>query len=219
MKIFLTTLAVFVFASLMGLLAYAMMGSGNAKVGTADALMETKRMGEAGSMITNLVICVSVAALVGALFIIFVLPKIALKFANMVLDQSPQEYVAPTNVDAGRSLVMQGEFEEAVEKFRAAIDEDDPDRIAWTEIAQIQEEQFNDVGAAVATLKEGREAHDWEMDDDINFITRLASLELEKRDNRDAALSLYKEMLDLYGSNEYQANRARKFLKDLGEEV
>jgi len=219
MKVFVVIFAVIVFATVMGLLTYYMSGSEPAVAGSTDAMLGEDRMREADGMVSKLVISVIIAAVLGAAVVIFVLPKIAGIFANVVYDQSPEEYVAPTMVEQGRSLKMQEKFEDAIEMFRMAIKEEEPNREAWVEIAQIQEEEFEELEEALMTLKEGRDFHEWEMDDDVNFITRIATMEVEHFDRKEEAIALYHEMLDLYRENEYQASSAERALQALGVEV
>jgi len=216
LKTFLVGFAVIIFAVLLGYVTFALMGLGDIEPQSSSSEVELMRLQEADEMMKRLVISVVIAAIVGGAVIVFVLPRFASMVANFTYDQSPQAFVQPTHLDAGRSLRLQGEFEDAVEKFREAIEEDEPDRMAWVEIAQVQEEDLEDIDAAIATLKEGWESHDWEPDDDVNFMFRLAELHVECDGGRDEAVTLYKLVMEKYEENEYHVNRARGSLQSLG---
>ncbi len=216
LKTFLVGFAVILFAVLLGYVTFALMGLGDIEPQGSGPEAELMKLQEADEMMKLLVLCVVIAAILGGCIIVFVLPRFATMVANITYDQTSQAFVQPTHLDAGRSLRLQGEFEDAIEKFSEAIEEDEPDRLAWVEIAQIQEEDLEDIDAAIATLKEGWESHDWEPDDDVNFMFRLAELHVECDGGRDEAIVLYKLVMEKYEENEYHVNRARGSLQNLG---
>ena len=216
MKTFIVIFAVLIFAVLMGFLTFALMGPEGTNIGSTDDLLNVDRMGDAEEMMVRLVTAIVVASFVGALLIIFVLPKIGQAVANIAYDQHSQRFEHQTRLDSARSLKLQGEFELAIEEYRASLEEEGPDRAAWMDIAQIEEDEFEDLDAAMETLKEGWESHEWEMDDDVNFMTRMAKLYSERLNNRDEAVTLYKEIINRYEENEYHTNTARNELMELG---
>jgi tetratricopeptide (TPR) repeat protein len=172
-------------------------------------------------MITQLVINVFIVVSVGGVTLIFVLPRFASKVAEFTYDQSFQKFVAPNKLDAGRSLILQGEFELAIEKYREFIEETElQDRLAWVGIAQIQLDEFDDRKAAIATLREGweRENAHWNMEDDINFMTRLAELYAAESDGLNSAVEMHRILIKRYPQNDYQVRRARNALQDLGSD-
>jgi len=98
----------------------------------AEKAVGLSRLEGADSMVSTLLISVLVVAVIGGLFIAFVLPKIAAKFADFTYNQNTDEFVAPTKLDEARSLVLQGEFERAVKVFREYIGESEvQDRLAY----------------------------------------------------------------------------------------
>ena len=216
MKTFIVIFAVMMFAVLMGLVTFSMMGPKEVEEGSVDQLLEVNRMEDASEMVLRLTVSITVAAIIGSLMIIFVLPKMAMAFANLAYDQSPQEYVPQTRLDTARSLKMQGEFEQAIEEYRISLEEEGPNPMVWFDIAQIQLEEYEQVEESLKTLRDGWESHEWEMDDDTSFMTKIAEFEMEHFNNRDAAVEIYKEMLDKYDENEYNSNRARSALLDMG---
>jgi len=177
MKVFIIIFSAIIFLGLLGLVTYQILSNDPTEKGSVDTLLETERMEEASQMIQRLVISVAVAAVIGGLFILFVLPKASETLANLVYDQNSQPLDPPELIDQGRSLKMQEKFEEAIEKFRLILDENAENREAWIEIAGIQEVEFEDAELALATLREGWQSSEWEMEDDINFIHRIATIE------------------------------------------
>lgn len=202
MKGILITAGVVVLATIVGLITFSILDEGTYDDGAA--------------MVSRLITSIVVAAILGVGFVAFALPQLARLFANFIYDQTPQEYIAPTHLDAARSKKMQGEYEEAIELLKQAIEEDAPDRLAWVEMSQIQLENLDDPETAITTLETGFKSTEWEMDDDINFRFRIAELYLEHYQDRDAAVNLFKSILEDYPENELYAAQARSELHSLG---
>lgn len=215
MKVFIIIFSAIIFLGLLGLVTYQILSNDPTEKGSVDTLLETERMEEASQMIQRLVISVAVAAVIGGLFILFVLPKASETLANLVYDQNSQPLDPPELIDQGRSLKMQEKFEEAIEKFRLILDENAENREAWIEIAGIQEVEFEDAELALATLREGWQSSEWEMEDDINFIHRIATIENDHFKREIVAKELYESIIERYEENDYQVNRAKKAIADL----
>lgn len=221
MKGFLIGVIVCAFAAVMGYVAFGFMGLGGAEGEGSEALGVDQLEG-VDSMIKQLVTSVLVAGVIGIIFVVFILPKLAEKFAQFTYSQNEIAHDEPTKLDKGRSLLLQGEFEEAIICFREFIDETEAqDRMAWVEISNIQLDEFEDADAAIATLLEGWEYEDadWDMGDDVNFIFRLAELYQDEKEDVESAAEMYRAVIERYEENEYQVNRARKALLDLGVEA
>ncbi len=221
MKGFLITAVICVFVAIAGYIALSFMGLGSVE-GVGDENINPAQLEGADGMVRQLVTSVVVAGVLGVLFVVFILPKIAEKFAQFTYSQNEIPHDEPTKLDKGRSLLLQGNFEEAIIHFREFIDEtESQDRMAWVEIANIQLDEFNDADSAISTLLEGWEYEDaeWEMDDDVNFMFRLGELYQEQKEDKESAAEMYQEVMKRYEDNEYQVNRANKALMELEKEA
>lgn len=214
MKASIVGFVVIVIAVIVGYACFSIMGVDSEQNATLNEL-GIEKVGDTKAMMKTLLICVISAAVIGGLFIAFVLPRAAQKMAEFTYNQIPEQYVE-SPLDLGRSLVLQGKYEEALEAFREAVDEDKPDRMVWWEISNLQIEHLEDPEGAMKTLEEGWEFAEWEMDDDVTFMFRLAVLYLEEKEDRDKAVELYKQVIEKYAENDYQCTRARTELLKLG---
>jgi len=153
------------------------------------------------------------AGVVGIFFVFQILPAIAHRFTHAIYDSA--EMVEQDPMHDARSLFAQGEYEASIEAFREAADNDPMNRFPWVEIAKIQRDHLHQPQAAVVTLQEALEAHEWEVNDAAYFMFRLAELYDEDLDNRNIAAQILEQVCLEFPETRHAAN-ARHKLHDWG---
>ncbi|MFU8894534.1 MAG: tetratricopeptide repeat protein [Luteolibacter sp.] len=153
------------------------------------------------------------AGVVGIFFVFQVLPAIAHRFTHAIYDSA--EMVEADPMHDARSLFAQGEYEAAIEAFKEAAEADPLNRFPWVEIAKIQRDNLKLPQAAVATLREALEAHEWEVSDAAYLMFRLAELYDEDLENRQVAAQILEQVCNEFPETRHAAN-ARHKLHDWG---
>ena len=151
----------------------------------------------------------------GALVIIFVLPRFAGAVADMIFYQNPGK-LAESALDRARSLMQQGEYEEAVEELDFLISSGSPEALVFFEKSRVQHEKLEDSDSAITTLRQGIDFKEWEMDDDVTFRLILGNLLLAAKGDRDGAIKMYKEVLEKYPDSEFHTGLAKTELLEMG---
>jgi tetratricopeptide (TPR) repeat protein len=150
------------------------------------------------------------AGLVGIVFATQVLPLIAQKLTHAVYDSGEEAEKHPFH-DA-RVLMAQGEWEGAIEAFRAAAELDPLNRVPYIEIAKIQKVHLEDPEAAMETYREAIEGQEWEVDDVVYLMFRLAEAYDEDLDDRGAAVLIMEQVMEMFPETRHSANAATKLL-------
>lgn len=148
------------------------------------------------------------AGLVGIIFVIHVLPAIAQRMTHAVYDSA--EMVEKDPMHDARAKVAQGDYEGAVEAFRLAAEADPLNRLPWVEIAKIQRDHLEDPAAAVQTLRQAVEEHDWQVNDAAYLMFRLAELYDEDMHDRQSAATIMQQVLDQFPETRHSANARHK---------
>lgn len=148
------------------------------------------------------------AGLVGIVFVTQVLPIIAQKLTHAVYDSS--EEVEPDAFHTARVLMAQGEWEDAIDAFKTAAEENPSNRMPWVEIAKIQKVYLEDPAAAVETLRDAVESHEWEINDAAYLMFRLAELYDEDMQDRGAAVAIMEQVMEQFPESRHSANARTK---------
>jgi tetratricopeptide (TPR) repeat protein len=148
------------------------------------------------------------AGLIGIVFVTQVLPILAEKFTHAVYE-SGEELERDAFHDA-RVLMAQGEWEEAIEAFKLAAVEEPLSRMPYIEIAKIQKNHLEDPQAAIATLREAIEGQEWEEDDAAYLMFRLAEFYDEDADDREAAVTIFEQIMEQFPGTRHSANARTK---------
>lgn len=148
------------------------------------------------------------AGLVGIVFVTQVLPIIAQKLTHAVYDSS--EEVEPDAFHTARVLMAQGEWEDAIDAFKTAAEENPSNRMPWVEIAKIQKVYLEDPVAAVETLRDAVESHEWEINDAAYLMFRLAELYDEDMQDRGAAVAIMEQVMEQFPESRHSANARTK---------
>lgn len=148
------------------------------------------------------------AGLVGIVFVTQVLPAIAHKITHSVYDSGEQ--VEPDAFHQARVLMAQGEWEGAIEAFRAAALQDPMSRMPYLEISKIQKIYLEDAGAAITTLREAIEGQEWEEQDAAFLMFRLAELYEEDAGSRGLAVAIMEQVMEQFPETRHSANARTK---------
>jgi len=187
--------------------------------GTRDAdeklaeLKREKQQAEGVQTFQGVLLAFLSAGVVGIFFVFQVLPLIAHRFTHAIYDSA--EMVETDPMHDARSLYAQGDYAGAIEAFREASAADPLNRLPWVEIAKIQRDQLKEPQAAVATLREALETHEWEVNDAAYFMFRLAELYDEDLENRAVAVEVLEQVAEEFPETRHAAN-ARHKLHDWG---
>jgi tetratricopeptide (TPR) repeat protein len=153
------------------------------------------------------------AGLVGIVFVIHVLPAIAHRFTHAVYDSA--EMVEKDPMHDARAKVAQGDWDGAIEAFRAAAAADPLNRLPYVEIAKIQLEQLEDPAAAVDTLRRAIEGQEWQENDAAYLMFRLAEIYDSNLEDRGSAAAIMQQVVEQFPESRHSAN-ARHKLREWG---
>lgn len=153
------------------------------------------------------------AGLIGIVFVIHVLPAIAHRFTHAVYDSA--EMVEKDPMHDARAKVAQGDWEGAIEGFRAAAAADPLNRVPYVEISKIQLDQLEDPQAAVQTLRHAIEDQEWAENDAAYLMFRLAEIYETKLEDHMSAASIMQQVIEQFPESRHSAN-ARHKLREWG---
>ena len=148
------------------------------------------------------------AGLVGILFVTQVLPMLAHRVAHLVYDSG--EMLDKDIMHDARSLVAQGEYDKAIDAFKAAAAHEPLNRLPWVEIARIQRTYLEDSDGAILTLRTALEGQEWQVSDAAYLLFRLAELYDEDREDRNTAAAIMRQVIDEFPETRHSANARHK---------
>ncbi len=168
---------------------------------------------EGGKVFNGILLAFLTAGLIGIVFVIYVLPAIAQRFTHAVYDSA--EEVEKDAMHDARAKVAQGDWEGAIESFRAAAAAEPLNRLPYVEISKIQLEQLEDPAAAVDTLRHAIQDQEWQENDAAYLMFRLAEIYDEHQSDRNSAGSILHQVIEQFPESRHAAN-ARHKLREWG---
>jgi tetratricopeptide (TPR) repeat protein len=144
------------------------------------------------------------AGLVGTLVVSHVLPWFANKITHGMYGSD--EKAEPDDSHRARVLLAQGEWEAAIGAFQLALAKDATNRMAWTEIARIQRQHLLNPPAALATLRQAIEDHDWPIDDVAFLMFRLAEIYEEDFQDLENSAAILMQIREVFPETRHSAN-------------
>lgn len=174
----------------------------------ADKLKSDLVSAENEKTFSGILLAFMTAGLVGIVFVIHVLPAIAHRFTHAVYDSA--EEVEKDPMHDARSKVAQGDWDGAIEAFRAAAAADPLNRLPYVEISKIQLDQLEDPQAAVQTLRQAIEGQEWQENDAAYLMFRLAEIYDEKLGDRNSAATIMQQVMDQFPETRHFANARHK---------
>ncbi len=177
--------------------------------GSDEPLMGGGEITEEGEEVFNgMLMAFLTAGYVGMVFVMYALPVLAHKFTHAVYDSG--EMVEKDVMHDARALYAQGDYEGAIEAYRAAAKADPNNRMPWVEIAKIQRENFEDPDSAIETLRHVLEHYAWPERDAAFFLFRLAEIYDHDKEDRVSAAAIFKQVLDQFPETRHSANARHK---------
>ena len=174
----------------------------------AEKLKTKFESAESEKTFTGILLAFLTAGLVGIVFVIHVLPAIAHRFTHAVYDSG--EMVEADPMHDARAKVAQGDWEGAVEAFRAAAAADPLNRLPYVEISKIQLEQLEDPQAAVQTLRQAIEGQEWQENDAAYLMFRLAGIYDTNLNDRNSAATIMQQVMEQFPETRHSANARHK---------
>tara|TARA_B100000519_G_scaffold201545_1_gene217391 strand:- start:1365 stop:2081 length:717 start_codon:yes stop_codon:yes gene_type:complete len=155
----------------------------------------------------------AVAGYSAIVFVAFVLPSAVNRFTHMFYGAAEELEEDPMH-DA-RAFFAQGDFVGAIEAYRAVAAEQPENRFPWVEIAKIQHDNLEDPDAAIATLRDALESHEWKVNDAAFFMFRLAELYEEDKAELTQSIGILHQVVSLFPETRHSANATHR-LRELG---
>ncbi len=152
----------------------------------------------------------------GVLFVMYILPTITDKATAAVLDSN--ELIETDALHDARAAHARGDYEEAMEVYRSVVDDDPYNRLPWVEIAKIQHDNLEDPEAALLTLRTALESREWPVNDAAYFMGRLSDIYLVDFDDRESAITILNQMIEIFPETRHAANATHK-LREIGENL
>lgn len=163
---------------------------------------------EGERIFNGILLCLVSAGIFGVLFVNVVLPFFVHKVAYAFY--SGGEETAPDPYHAARVLMAQGEWERAIEAFKKAAVGDPSNRVPYIEIAKIQKIHLEDPVAAIMTLREAVEEHEWQDDDAAFLMFRLAELYDEEGGDPEASTTILRKVMERFPRTRHSASARTK---------
>lgn len=142
-------------------------------------------------------------AVLGILFVTLILPSFADKMSQAVYGGS-QEIEDDPMRDA-RVLVAQGKWTEAIEAFHIAARTQELDQLPFIEIAKIQKNHLEDPAAAVETLRQAIQNHQWPQESLVFLMFQLAEMYDEAMNDRTAAVIILEQVAEQFPETRHSA--------------
>ncbi len=156
------------------------------------------------------------AAYAGFLTVVYVLPEVVDRFTQETLGST--EAVEDDALHDARAALAQGDYDEAIKRFREVYKTDPDDRFPLVEIARIQREKLDDPEAAVATLQDALESKDWRQNDAGFFMFRIADIYENDLENKEGAINILQQVYEEFPDTRHSANATHK-LREFGVTV
>ena len=157
---------------------------------------------------------------VGFMFVMYILPALTDKATNAVL--SSNETTAREPIHKAQAAYARGEYIEAITLYRAIAMEEPDNRLPWVEIAKIQHDQLEDPEISMNTLRTALEEHHWPADDTAFFMGRIADIQLNSMDDKEACIAILEQIVETFPESQYSAgatHRLNEIEKAQGQEV
>jgi tetratricopeptide (TPR) repeat protein len=157
---------------------------------------------------------------VGFMFVMYILPALTDKATNAVL--ASNETIAREPIHKAQAAYARGEYIEAITLYRAIAMEEPDNRLPWVEIAKIQHDQLEDPEISMNTLRTALEEHAWPADDTAFFMGRIADIQLNSMNDKEACIAILEQIVETFPESQYSASathRLNEIEKAQGQEV
>ncbi len=164
--------------------------------------------GAPANMGTLLVLYLAVGLIVGGFFITVGLPWLGDRIGSAFYsDESEMEKDIRA---AAIAALNRGDYEDAIDEFRALSQQEPDDHGHIVEIARIYHEKLNNPDAAISTYEQSLAAREWPEDDEAFFLFRLSDLYLNQYQDFGKVRQLLESVLEKYPETRHSANATHK---------
>ncbi len=182
--------------------------------GIVVAAFATRDSGDDSSVAALLPALMLAAVYLGVLFVMYILPAITEKATTAVLDSG--ELVETDPLHDARAAYARGDYEEAMDVYRSVTEDDPYNRLPWVEISKIQHDNLEDPEAALLTLRQALESHEWPVNDAAFMMGRISEIYLEDLEDRDSCITILNQIIEMFPETRHSANATHK-LREMGE--
>lgn len=170
-------------------------------------------LGDAGRTLIRMAVCLMVGIYAAGMFLVYGLPNIVQRATTEMYGSGEEVETDPMH-DA-RSLFAQGDYVGSIEAYRVVAHEHPDNRFPWVEMAKIQNDNLEDADAAISTLKEALEAHEWAVNDAAFLLFRIAGLYEEEMQDTETTIQILHQVVELFPETRHSANATHR-LRELG---
>ena len=142
-------------------------------------------------------------AVIGILFATLILPLLADKMSQAVYGGN--EEIEDDPMRDARVLMAQGKWTEAIEAFHIAARSQELDQMPFIEIAKIQKNHLEDPAAAIETLRQAIQNHEWPQESLVFLMFQLAEIYDEALDDRAAAVIILEQVAEQFPETRHSA--------------
>lgn len=174
---------------------------------------EEGSLGSSGQMLIRGIMFLAIGLYAAGMFVVYGLPMLVHRATAEMYGSGAQVEDDPLH-DA-RAMFAQGDYEGAIAVYRRVADETPDDRFPWVEIAKIQNDNLEDPDAAIATLREGLESHEWTVNNAAFFMFRMAALYEKEKEDMMTTIQLLQQVVELFPDTRHSANATHR-LREIG---
>jgi len=147
-------------------------------------------------------------AYAGIMFVLYILPAITDKATTAVLDSG--ELIEKDPLHDARAAYARGDYEDAIEIYKNVAETDPYNRLPWVEISKIQHDNLEDPQAALITLQQALESHEWPINDAAFFMGRISEIYLKDLEDQESSITILNQMIELFPETRHSANATHK---------
>lgn len=151
----------------------------------------------------------------GILFVLMVMPAIGDAVGNFFFQ--PSQPVEKGPHDHALAAMARGDYEDAIEAYRRALEKDPADPLAYSEIAKISCEHLADAAGAAAILEAALQ-REWPPDDAAFLSTRLADVYWQHQRDAARARALLLQIIESLPGSRHASNAEHK-LKEIEQQI
>lgn len=144
----------------------------------------------------------------GVLSVLYLLPVIVDRVSEEMMGSTAE--VDDDPLDEARAAVADGEYPDAIAVYRKFWLENPDERHPLVEIAKIQRDHLKSPAAAVSTLEEGLNEHDWPEDDAAFLMFRIADIYEEDLGDKEQVMAVMKRVVKELEGTRHAGNAAHR---------
>ena len=152
---------------------------------------------------------------IAVLFVTLVMPSIGDAIGNLFF--SPSEAAEKDPHADARTALAKGDFEEAIEQFKKAFENDETDTFALSEVAKIQCDHLQDPPSAAEFL-EGMLQREWPPEAAVFLSSRLVDVYWKYQHDAESARALLLQIIEMMPGTKFAAN-AQHRLREIEQQL